>query len=269
MPSKRAQKWKIKTGPELWHPRLEALHDVSSSLITQAYTSIDQMYDFVSRILDENGVPANMRLLYRSFMEELWRLRSKYSGKTLAIEGGAIVVKYWLYGGERQILYTIARSIGLTPDYLDKVLEEASQMTITEAVKQAVCELYYDDEGIVTWDGPAYGTKEIDISAEFSKPLTGTKRRRYAVFLDFSDIYEDPNWLTCTVRVKIKVDGVNYRTIDRRDVRREEVSPEYEQGIPIDIPPISRDAAITLQFDSSLTSVRYIPYQYVMWYMEL
>ncbi|RLE62067.1 MAG: hypothetical protein DRJ38_10305 [Thermoprotei archaeon] len=269
MPSKRAKKWRIKTSPDLWHPRLEALHELSSSLIAQTYTSIDQLYEYVARILDENGIPANQRLLYRSFVEELWRLRERYSGKTLAIEGGAIVVKYWLYGGERKILYSIARQIGLTPDYLDKVLEEASQMTITEAVKQAVTELYFDEEGVVTWDGPAYGTDEIDISAMFNTPLTGTKRRRYAVFLDFSDIYEDPNWLVCKVRVKIKIDGINYRTIDRRDVRREEVSPEYEQGIPIDIPPISRDAAITLQFDTALESVRQIPYQYVMWYMEL
>jgi len=171
MPSKRAERWRIKTSPDLWHPRLEALHELSSSLIAQTYTSIDQLYDYVARILDENGIPVNQRLLYRSFVEELWKLREKYSGRTLAIEGGAVTVKYWLYGGDRQILYSIAKLIGLTPDYLEKVMEEASQMTITEAVKTAI------EETIGSKGGETINIcSNADISAGVEAPLKNYER---------------------------------------------------------------------------------------------
>jgi len=138
MPSRRAERWRIKTSPELLHPKLEALHELSSNLIAAAYTSIDQLYQAVSRVLDENGVSINQRLLYRSYMEELWKLMGSGRGKAQEAKCGAIVVKYWLYGGDRKILYSIASLMGLGVDYLDRVIEEASYMTVKQAVKEAI-----------------------------------------------------------------------------------------------------------------------------------
>ena len=126
-----------------------------------------------------------------------------------------------------------------------------------------------DESGSFTWDTSVYGTSEIDISALFTTPLTGTKRRKYAVYLDLTGPAGDSAaWTTCTIRVKIKIDGSNYRTIDKKEISRTDVASTAEPGVPIDIVPIAQDCQITCQFDVALNSDQTIYYHYVKENME-
>jgi len=106
---RRARVWKIKTRPDLLHPRLSALHPVSSELIRDAYFGIDQAYEKASKILDKHGVVAQMRIYYRAYVEELWKATIMYTRETLAVQAEAIAVKYCLYGLDPDILRELAR----------------------------------------------------------------------------------------------------------------------------------------------------------------
>jgi len=138
--SRRAKRWKIKTDPALWHPRLEALHPISSELIAKAYTSIDEVYTHVRKILDKHGIIVQSRLLYRSFIEELWELSRKYRGKTFNIEGGAVAIKYLCYGADMDVIYELSFLFNLKREHIEKVLGDAFAMTFEEAMKSALRE---------------------------------------------------------------------------------------------------------------------------------
>jgi hypothetical protein len=113
MPIRREKKWEVKTDPTLLSPRLEALHEVSTEQISRAYRSIDEVYKAVARILNEEGITASNRLVYRSYAEELWKLSQKFSGKTFAVEADAISLKYDAYGSDVEILKRIGSLFGL------------------------------------------------------------------------------------------------------------------------------------------------------------
>ncbi|RLI00644.1 hypothetical protein DRO31_08315 [Candidatus Bathyarchaeota archaeon] len=115
MPSRRAEKWRIRTSPDLWHPRLEALHDLSSDLISQAYTEIDRVYEAVRKILDRYGVLANERLIYRCYAEELWKISKKYKAgsETLRKEAQAITMVYAMRDCNPDILMEIGKLFNL------------------------------------------------------------------------------------------------------------------------------------------------------------
>lgn len=121
-----------------------------------------------------------------------------------------------------------------------------------------------DESDSFTWDTSVYGTSQIDISALFTTPLTGTKRRKYAVYLDLTGPAGDSAaWTKCTIRVKIKIDGTNYRTIDKKEVSKTEVASAEEPGVPIDIFMIAQDCQITMQFDVALAADQTIYYHWV------
>lgn|GEM_PF-3754664 len=75
-------------------------------------------------------------------------------------------------------------------------------------------------------------------------------------------------WTECTIRLKIKIDGANYRTIDKKVVSKSDVASTAEPGIPIDILAIAQDCQITIQFDVALNSDQTIYYHYVKEVME-
>jgi len=117
MPKPRAfvrhRRWTLKTSPNLWHPRLSALHPVSSELVRHAYLGIDQVYAKVSRILDKHGIVGCLRGGYRSYAEELWKQSIMHTRETLEIEACAITYKYDGYGFEFDILKEIALIFGI------------------------------------------------------------------------------------------------------------------------------------------------------------
>lgn len=114
------------------------------------------------------------------------------------------------------------------------------------------------------WDTSEFTTAEIDISALFATPLTGTKRRKYAVYLDLTNPAGDAGaWTKCTVKVKIKVNGANYRTMDKKELAKADVGATAEPCVPIDIPMVAQDVQITMQFDVALDDDQTIYYHTV------
>lgn len=128
---------------------------------------------------------------------------------------------------------------------------------------------YTDESGSFNWDTSVYLTNETDISALFTTPLTGTTRRKYAVYIDLTGPAGDgAAWTECTIKLKIKVDGSNYRTIDKKVIAKTDVGSTNEPTVPIDILAIAQDCQITIQFDVALASDRTIYYHYVKENME-
>ena len=126
-----------------------------------------------------------------------------------------------------------------------------------------------DETGSFNWDTSAYTTVEQDISALFTTALTGTTRRKYTVYLDLTGPEGDAAaWTKCTVKVKVKIDGANYRTIDKKDIAKTDVAAAEEPGVPIDIEPVAQDVQITMQFDVALAVDKDIYYHYVKEVLE-
>jgi len=143
MPIRRDKKWEIKTRPELWHPVLAAKHELSAQLVSVAYRDIDQVYERVARILDEHGVIVSQRLLYRSYCEELWQVKQNFSAKTAEAVADAVLVKYWVLGGDEAVLSDIAEFFGFDP--FDVVFEKILPRVIDvvkEKFKEALEEAY-------------------------------------------------------------------------------------------------------------------------------
>ena len=121
-----------------------------------------------------------------------------------------------------------------------------------------------DESDSFTWDTSEYGTSETDVSALFTTPLTDTKRREYAVYLDLTGPAGDgAAWTKCTIKVKLKIDESNYVTVDKKELAKTDVAAAEEPGIPIDIPPLAQDLQITMQFDVALNSDQTIYYHYI------
>ena len=128
----------------------------------------------------------------------------------------------------------------------------------------------YDDEQFVfTWDTSVYSTNETDISALFVTPLTGTKRRKYMVYLDMTGPAGDAAaWTTCTVKVKMKINPAAYVTIDKAEKSKTDLGATEEPGIPIEVPATAKDVRITMQFDVALAADQFIYYHWVIEKME-
>lgn len=104
-----------------------------------------------------------------------------------------------------------------------------------------------------------YGTSETDISALFTTPLTGTLRRRYSVWIDIYNMQQDAGaWTKLTVRVKVKIDGTNYRTADSKEVAKTD-----DPGVMVDVPAMAQDVQITFELDVALDANQTVYYHYV------
>jgi len=137
---KRADVWELKMRPELLHPTLASKHKQMAFQMREVAFSLDRFYEDVARILDDAGIFGTARLLYRSFGEELWRLRSNFSSRTLEIEANAIAVKYLLYGAEEEILQKIGNLAGIEVfsmlrGIIKEAVEEALEGTLLAEVK--------------------------------------------------------------------------------------------------------------------------------------
>jgi len=126
-----------------------------------------------------------------------------------------------------------------------------------------------DEQGSFTWDTSEYTTTEVDISALFTTPLTGTKRRKYMVYLDMTNPAADTAaWTKCTIKVKVKIDGTNYRTIDKCEKSKTDLGATEEPAVTIEVPMVAKDVQITMQFDVALNTDQTIYYHYVEEKME-
>jgi len=128
---------------------------------------------------------------------------------------------------------------------------------------------YSDEQDSFLWDTSSYTTSEVDISALFSTPLTGTKRRKYNVYLDMTGPAGDAAaWTKCTVKVYVKIDGVNPRCIAKAEKAKTDLAASATPGVPIEIPSVAKDTAITMQFDVALAADQTIYYHWVQEKME-
>jgi len=127
-----------------------------------------------------------------------------------------------------------------------------------------------DVSGQAIWVTLTHGNNEGDISALFSTDLTGSTRRRYAVFLDFTNVEADgAAWTKCTVRLKIATGAMGeYRTVDLKDIAKTDVAAAKEPLVSIDVPAVAKNVRITLQFDVALNADTPIIYIYVKEVLE-
>lgn len=122
-----------------------------------------------------------------------------------------------------------------------------------------------DEQGSFNWDTSAYTTVEQDISALFTTALTGTKRRKYQVYLDLSNVEGDASFDECYIRVYVKINGT-YQCIDK--ATKTKANLQAEPGVPIEIPKTAEDAKITLQMKTALAVDKTIGYSWVEEKME-
>lgn len=154
-------------------------------------------------------------------------------------------------------------------DELETRLTAARAAFLDEAISAAKAKKSTDESGDFNWDTSAFTTVETDISALFTTPLTGETRRDYSLYLDLTNAEADAAaWTKCTIRVKVKIDATNYRTVDKKEIAKTDVAAAEEPGVPIDIPPVSQDAQITAQFDVALGADQTIYYHYVKGVLE-
>ena len=118
-----------------------------------------------------------------------------------------------------------------------------------------------EDTGNFNWDTSAYTTVETDISALFATSLVSATRRKYSIMLDLTNPAADgAAWTACTIKVKVKIDTTNYRTVDKKVFAKTDMAAGEEPGVNIDIPATCQHVQITMQFDVALASDRTIYY---------
>lgn len=125
-----------------------------------------------------------------------------------------------------------------------------------------------DWKGNFNWDTSAYTTAETDISALFSTNLALTTRRKYSVKLDLTAVEADGSFDELYLAVKEKIDGTNYRAIDRKTVTKANIGATAEPGIIIDIPATSENIQITMQMKTALAGDATIYYAVVKEHLE-
>jgi len=145
---RRSERWALKTRPDLLHPRLEAIHQVSSEMVGLSFRRIDWAYEKLSKILDSRGVMAQARMFYRAFLEEMWKLHESYRGDALMKMNEAIEEKYEGYGLDPDILNEI-RSLFAMPYmvHVDVYVVKSSEIKVGEGdiVVTRKTPIYTDD----------------------------------------------------------------------------------------------------------------------------
>lgn len=125
-----------------------------------------------------------------------------------------------------------------------------------------------DWKGSFNWDTSVYTNTEIDISALFSTTLDLTTRRKYTVYLDLTAVAADASFVSAYIAVKTKVDGTNYRAIDRKTALKAGLAATAEPGIIISIPAVAENVQITIQMSTALGADATIYYAVVKEHLE-
>ena len=125
-----------------------------------------------------------------------------------------------------------------------------------------------DWKGNFNWDTSAFTTDETDISNLFSTDLAIATRRKYSVKLDLTTVEADGSFVSCYIAVKEKIDGTNYRAIDRKIVLKADIGALAEPGIIIDIPATSENIQITMQMTTATAGDCTIYYAVVKEHLE-
>lgn len=123
-------------------------------------------------------------------------------------------------------------------------------------------------KGSFNWDTSVYTDAEIDISALFSTDLALTTRRKYTVYLDLTNVEADASFVSLYLAVKTKIDGTNYRAIDRKTILKADIGVAAEPGIIISISAVAENIQITMWMSTALGADVTIYYAVVKEHLE-
>jgi len=123
--------WEIKMREELIRPVMQAIHDLIAQQITLHYSRIDDYYARAAEILDNRGILGAERILYRAYVEELYRVFTTLTAKAGVATAEAVSVKYWLMGADDQILIELGLLFNFRPFLL---MEEAVKRAIDATI---------------------------------------------------------------------------------------------------------------------------------------
>jgi hypothetical protein len=153
MPSQRSKRWEIKTRTELLAPVLDASHDLNARLIKEAYDEIDNVYSFVAKILDQNGVLANFRIIYRAYAEELWKLKKTYNSNALQTKVDALYLYYLASGLDNFLLRLIAQALGLNVSTIEDIVEKTLSPIILKIIGQGTITTNGTEQVVIEYTG--------------------------------------------------------------------------------------------------------------------
>ena len=114
---RRSKKWLESQRPDIVLPKLESALEERFRRIDQFFTSFDAFYERITKILDEIGVVATDRAMYRALAEEIFSAAKRFSGETLKKVATAIGVKYYFYGIPKDVIVRILNELGIMFDY--------------------------------------------------------------------------------------------------------------------------------------------------------
>ena len=246
----RRRKYEAAVDPEGVKRRIQALKPMMVDQESRYLAQISLIELKVKAIVEAAGVPSMLVSQYVNFGREMWTKCDSFTGATLQAEAQLLVNKWAGRDLEEQLLVRITELFGVTVALPSLLLADS-------------------ETGSFVWNTAAYGISEVDISALFTTPLTGTDRRKYAVYLDLTGPGLDAAvWTRCRLRLKVRIDGVNYRTVDKREIFKSDLAAAEEPGLPIDVIGAAQDVQITMQFDVALAADQTIPYHWVRWKLE-
>ena len=110
----RSSNWEISTSPDIYDEKLRSRHSLMVESAKVHFDRIDELYERITPILNRYGIIGSARGMYRSYLEELYRAKSTYSGKALQVKANAITSKYTIYGCSFEVLREIAKELGIS-----------------------------------------------------------------------------------------------------------------------------------------------------------
>jgi len=113
----RKKKYEAKVTGDIVKARFDALKEVMQEQVNDQFTNLVQLETQVGAILDNHGVPPNLRPAYINVAREVYRLARKFSGQTLKNEACIVRDKWIARGLDATIVDEILELFGITCAY--------------------------------------------------------------------------------------------------------------------------------------------------------
>jgi len=105
----RTRKYELAVIPDVVRTKFEALKPLMVDEVKARFNEITAIEEKVKEVLDDNGIVANMRVMYLNFARALYSAKGHQSGLALQKVAAAEKAKYV--------------ALGLDPDILDKIVQ--------------------------------------------------------------------------------------------------------------------------------------------------
>lgn len=143
---RRSEKWKESLRPEIYGKKLEAALEERFRRIDEFFTSFDEAYEHVKRILDKYAVNPNERALYRAFAERVFSAKRRFTGKTYELITQTYAMQYLYMGAQKEILLEILELFGIT--FTLETPEEAYQRGYRDGYWQAYVDFSHEVDAL-------------------------------------------------------------------------------------------------------------------------